>query len=136
MKRVEVVAGVIQNTQGQYLCVQRGPNKFSYIDQKFEFPGGKIEFGEDRVSALERELCEELDLKDVSVADALITVEHTYPDFHLTMHAYLCKVTTNRHILKEHINSKWLNIEEMDFLDWAAADIPILNYLQHLNADH
>ena len=130
MKRVEVVAGVIQNTQGQFLCVQRGPNKLPYINCKYEFPGGKIELGEDRVSALKRELNEELGLKELAVENPLITVEHTYPDFHLTMHAYLCIVHSNKHVLKEHINSKWLDIEDMEHLDWAAADLPILFYLQ------
>jgi len=130
MKQVEVVAGVIQNSLGQYLCVQRGPNKYAYIDHKYEFPGGKIEFGEDRRTALIRELGEELEIEELIIESELITVEHAYPDFYLTMHAFLCIVPTNKHVLKEHINSKWLNIEEMEHLDWAAADVPILFYLQ------
>ena len=61
-KLVEVVAAIIVHND-EILCVQRGPNKYAYISEKFEFPGGKIEPGEDQVSALKRELNEELNVE-------------------------------------------------------------------------
>lgn len=45
MKEIKVSAAIIIN-KGKILCVQRGVNKFEYISNKFEFPGGKIEEGE------------------------------------------------------------------------------------------
>ena len=45
MKKIEVVAGIII-CNGFIFCVQRPKNKFHYISEKYEFPGGKIEEGE------------------------------------------------------------------------------------------
>ena len=54
---------------------------------------------------------------------------HEYPDFELTMHSFICEVETKELTLNEHINQEWLTIKELDKLDWAAADIPIVNKL-------
>lgn len=130
MKRIEVVAAIIQH-DGKTLCVQRGPAKFDYIHHKFEFPGGKVEPGETGEQAITRELKEELHL-DIFKADYFMTVNHAYPDFHLTMHAYICPVETRVIQLTEHIDAKWLSLEELPELDWAAADVPIVNKLKGL----
>ncbi len=127
MKSIEVVAAIIQNDD-KTLCVQRGPAKFDYIHHKFEFPGGKVEQGESRESAIVRELKEELNL-DISNMNFFMTVEHTYPDFHIVMHAFICQVGDRYIELTEHIDAKWLAIEELAQLDWAEADIPIVERL-------
>ena len=64
-KIIFVVAGVIIFDK-KILCVQRGINKYKYISEKFEFPGGKIEENETDVSALHREILEELSM-DISI---------------------------------------------------------------------
>jgi len=110
------------------LCVQRPKNKYSYISEKFEFPGGKIEDGESKEEALHRELLEELNLS-TKIKSSFLTVVHQYPDFELTMHSYICEVDTQSLTLREHIDQKWLKINELNSLDWAAADIPIVEKL-------
>jgi 8-oxo-dGTP diphosphatase len=127
MKSIEVAAAIIQH-EGKTLCVQRGPAKFDYIHHKFEFPGGKLESGETGEEAIMRELQEELHLC-IPRADYFMTVDHTYPDFHVTMHAYICLVANRDIVLTEHIDAKWLSIEELPQLDWAAADVPIVEKL-------
>jgi 8-oxo-dGTP diphosphatase len=127
MKRIEVVAGIIVH-QDQILCVQRPKNKLSYISEKFEFPGGKIETGETREEALHRELLEELDIS-ATIDSFYLTVVHEYPDFELTMHSFICEVETKELTLHEHIDQKWLVRGELTTLDWAAADIPIVDKL-------
>ena len=127
MKRITVVAAVIENT-GQFLCVQRAENKFEYISKKYEFPGGKVEDGETQEEALKREILEELSL-DVAVAEKIITVDHSYPDFSISMHAYRCSSQNQDITMHEHIDYKWLELEDLDRLDWAAADIPIVEKL-------
>ena len=127
MKRIEVVAGVIFY-QDQILCVQRPKNKFNYISEKFEFPGGKIEEGETREEALHRELFEELTIS-IKIKSFYLTVDYEYPDFELTMHSFICEVETKALTLHEHIDHKWLPLEELTMPDWAAADIPIVDKL-------
>jgi len=126
-KSIEVVAAVIFR-EGRVLCVQRPENAREYVSLKWEFPGGKIESGENREQALKREIHEELDV-EIGNLDYFMTVEHTYPDFHLVMHAYTCSIAKGEPVLKEHIALKWLRVEELDQLDWAAADIPIVEKL-------
>ncbi len=54
-KKVEVVAAVIMHNQ-KILCVQRSENKYAYISKKFEFPGGKMEEGENKKQTIIREI--------------------------------------------------------------------------------
>ena len=127
MKKIEVVAAIIY-CGDEILCVQRPENKLKYISKKFEFPGGKIEDGESKQEALKREILEELGI-NLSIGDLFLTVVHSYPDFELTMHSFICKVNSKDLMLHEHISLKWLNTEILNQLDWAAADIPIVNKL-------
>ncbi len=127
MKKVEVVAGVIF-WKDLVLCVQRPKNKLHYISEKFEFPGGKIEADETKEVALHRELLEELNLS-TKIKSFFLTVIHEYPDFELTMHSFICEVDSKELTLHEHIDQKWLKINELTTLDWAAADVPIVKKL-------
>jgi 8-oxo-dGTP diphosphatase len=127
MKKIEVVAAVIY-CEDQVLCVQRPRNKLPYISEKFEFPGGKVEIGESREEALHRELWEELNII-IDIRSFFLTLVHQYPDFELTMHSFLCEVESKELTLHEHIDQKWLALGELNSLDWAAADIPIVNKL-------
>lgn len=127
MKKIEVVAGIIF-FQDQILCVQRPQNKLLYISEKFEFPGGKIENGETHKEALQRELIEELNIS-TTIKSFYLTVVHEYPDFELTMHSFICEVDTKELTLNEHISQEWLTLNELQKLDWAAADIPIVDKL-------
>lgn len=127
MKHIEVVAAVIKKG-GKYLCTKRNISKYKYISYKYEFPGGKVERGETPEEALAREMFEELSV-EIAVHDLCTTIEHTYPDFMLTMHAYNCSLVTIDIQLNEHVKYVWLDAHELDQLDWAAADLPIVDLL-------
>jgi 8-oxo-dGTP diphosphatase len=126
-KKIEVVAAIIY-FKDEILCVQRPVSKLSYISEKFEFPGGKIENGETKIDALKREIFEELNIT-LNIKSFFMTVLHEYPDFELTMHSYVCEVDSKEVVLNEHISLEWLNIKDLKKLDWAAADIPIVDKL-------
>ena len=86
-KHIEVVAAVICDGN-RIFATQRGYGEWK---DWWEFPGGKMEPGETPEAALQREIREEL-ATDISVESLLTTVCYDYPNFHLTMHCYLCKV--------------------------------------------
>lgn len=117
-KRIEVVAAIIRDDEGRIFATQRG-----YGDMKdgWEFPGGKMEKGETPEQALRREIKEELDTLIV-VENLLTTVEWDYPDFHLTMHCYWCRVESGELTLKEHEAARWLTLDQLDTVDWLPAD--------------
>ncbi|MFM8347291.1 MAG: (deoxy)nucleoside triphosphate pyrophosphohydrolase [Bacteroidota bacterium] len=126
MKIITVVAAVIERGP-HVLCVRRGHSNHQYLSGKWEFPGGKIEAGETETTALSREILEELSMT-ITITEKLMVVEHTYPDFQLTMHTYRCQ-SGDTPTLHEHEALHWLTREELPALDWAAADWPIVNYL-------
>ena len=135
MKQIEVAAGILMN-DGQVLCVQRPLAKFDYISFKYEFPGGKLEAGEDPAAALKRELQEEMNLDvDLSDLDYFMTVSHDYPDFRITMHCLVCKLPHRSIELVEHIAFQWLKPNQLETLDWAAADQPIVARLMEEYAE-
>lgn len=129
MKTVEVVAAIIVKNN-EVLCMQRPENKKEYLSKKYEFPGGKVENGEALSVALRREINEEMELDlPFSEQGYFMTVDHQYPDFNLVMHAYLCKVDDLTFTMTEHIDAFWANKTNIEQLDWAAADIPIVKKL-------
>jgi 8-oxo-dGTP diphosphatase len=87
-----------------------------------------VEHGETKKEALERELLEELCIS-TNIKSLFLTVVHEYPDFELTMHSFICEVETKELTLNEHKAKEWLTLKELKKLDWAAADIPIVNKL-------
>ncbi len=127
MKTIEVVAAIIIY-DSKVLCVQRGENKLDYISKKFEFPGGKMEAGETKEDAIKREILEELKMY-IEVQEEFLSVTHQYPDFHLIMHSFICICENPIVTLTEHISYMWLNKSDLDLLDWAEADIPIVTKL-------
>lgn len=129
MKKIEVVAAIIVKDK-EVLCTQRNYNKQDYISYKYEFPGGKVESGETLIEALVREIKEELNaIINLYEKDFFMKVDHSYPDFNLVLHSYICKLDNFTFNLNEHINYKWCSKDEIKKLDWAAADIPIVNRL-------
>ena len=128
MKHYFVSAAIIQ-VKDEILCFQRGPSKFEYVSEKYEFPGGKIEEGETPEIALVREIKEELNL-DIFGLEFFQTVDHQYPDFKITMHAFKCFASNLEEIqLNEHLNFLQLSWRQLSSLDWAAADIPFVEKL-------
>jgi 8-oxo-dGTP diphosphatase len=128
-KHIHVVAAVVEH-EGRVLCVQRGATRYAYTAHRWEFPGGKVEPGETEPQALARELREELEL-DIEPQELITIVNHEYPDFCITMAAYRCQAASGepRFVLREHRAALWLLPSQLDSLDWAAADKPIVEQL-------
>lgn len=108
--------------------MQRCRSDQEYTSQRWEFPGGKIEDGESGYDALLREIKEEMDW-DIFVGRLLGTITYEYPDFTISLEAYLCKGGKGQFKLLEHLDYKWLKRSEMSALDWTEADKEVLALL-------
>ena len=128
MKTIEVVAAVIYE-DGAYFATQRGSGEFEGM---WEFPGGKIEPGESRESALIREIQEELGVS-ISVEDFICTTDYDYPSFHLTMHCYICSIESVEIELREHKSARWLSVDMLDSVEWLPADKEVVDKLRYNN---
>ncbi len=130
MKHVEVVCALIQREDGKIFCCKRCPGRA--LANKWEFPGGKIEQDETKEEAIVREIKEELK-SDIAVIKYIGVSNHDYVDlenpFSITMYAYLCKLIKGNLELTEHIDSCYASVEEMKLMDFAAADIFLIDIL-------
>lgn len=99
---------------------------------KWEFPGGKMEAGETDCDCLHRELAEELQMK-VKVIKKLPEFSYHYPDFAVTLIAFHCQLLSKHYSPSEHDQIDWLLPEDLPGLDWAAADVQLMEYVcKHL----
>ena len=92
---------------------------------KWEFPGGKIEEGETAEECLIREIEEELSVR-VEVTDVMPPSVYNDGNQSIRLFPFLCKIVTGEIILHEHAAYLWLSANELTLLDWAEADIPVL----------
>jgi 8-oxo-dGTP diphosphatase len=132
MKPLEVVCALIVNSAGKILACQRSSE--SSLAGKWEFPGGKIEPAESAQAALRREIIEELEVS-ISILRPLAIVKHRYPDFEIALSPFLCEIIGSEvPNAVEHSQIRWVNLDEANELDWAEADIPIIQqYKNHYN---
>ena len=123
MKTIRVVAAILIDNGKVFATRQYGEFKDGW-----EFPGGKNDAGETPEEALVREIKEELDT-EVEVLNLLDTVEYDYPNFHLSMDCFICKIKSGDLVLKEHEASAWLTKETLYSVNWLPADqglIPLI----------
>jgi 8-oxo-dGTP diphosphatase len=119
-KVIDVTCALIIDSERRLLATQR--SAIMSLPLKWELPGGKIEPDETPEQCLIREIKEELNI-------------HNYPFITVKLIPFISKCTNGEIELKEHADFKWLTTNELLDLDWADADIPILNnYLNYLNA--
>ena len=127
MKTVRVVAAIIIR-DGKVFASQRG---YGQWQGWWEFPGGKIETGECPQEALVREIREELEA-EIQVGEQIKTIEWDYPDFHLTMHCFVCSLVSESMHLNEHEASAWLTRDTLHSVRWLPADKGLVDRLKKM----
>ena len=123
---IQVCCAIIQEMEGNYLAVQRGPNMRH--PGKWEFPGGKVEPGETLRDCFRREIMEELIL-GIHVSRAYPSVIHHYPDLSIELHPFGCSIQSGSLQLHEHRAARWCDKRTLLQLDWAEADLLIIRQL-------
>ena len=124
-----VVALVLENHQGEILIAKRDKNK--HQGGLWEFPGGKVESGETRFQALQREIKEELDYKLIQ-ATPLKCITHRYTDISIKLDVWFAKDI--KPIVKSNENQplKWVTKAQLPRIKMPAADKPIIDALLSL----
>jgi len=120
---VRVAAGVIEGADGRVLLTQRLQN--AHQGGKWEFPGGKIEAGEEAEQALSRELFEELGIRPTQVRE-LIEVAHDYGDKLVRLFVYVVESFDGQPEGREGQPMAWFTSAQLSGLDFPAANVPIL----------
>lgn len=127
-KTVAVVCAIIFHND-KILAVQRGPNMS--LPLKWEFPGGKLEPNETEQDCIKREIKEELNI-EIEVKNRLTPSYFEYPNITIELIPYLAQYLSGEIVLAEHKGYQFLSTSELNNLDWAEADLPILKELQSL----
>jgi len=127
MKRViHVVGAAICNKQGDVLCALRGPNMS--LPNVWEFPGGKVEEGEDPEAALVREIHEELGCT-ISIVKLLADVFYEYEHAIVHLRTYEARLIDGEPQAREHAELRWVPLSQLRALGWAPADLPTVEAL-------
>ena len=124
---VHIAAGVLKNPRGEVLICQRPANKI--YPGEWEFPGGKVEAGEDAPTALRRELREELGIAVVA-ARPLIRLRYSYPELAVDLDTWLVTAWRGEPVSSEHPATAWVMPEALPLRQLLAADQPIVQALR------
>ena len=122
-KAMQVVCAIITDAAGRVLAARRPEDKT--LPGKWEFPGGKVEVDEEPIEALEREILEELGCC-IRVEAPLPPVQHDYPHGRVMLQPYRAALTAGFPECREHAELRWVAPGDIDKLDWAEADLPLL----------
>ena len=125
---LEVVAAIIF-FENKILVTQRKFSKNSAFSYKYEFPGGKVEDNEDKITALRRELMEELNLKITSFKH-FASYNYNYDINKIKLNFFVSNVNELKITLKVHVSYKLVTVKQLSQLDWLAADYEVIKMLQ------
>jgi 8-oxo-dGTP diphosphatase len=127
-KTLNVVAGILSRKDRFLVCQRRGDGAFPH---KWEFPGGKIEPGEDASGALERELREELDIA-VESAREVFRHAHVYADGTRVELAFF-EVRAYGGEPRNRVFQRivWVSAHELEGLDFLEGDLPLIHELRN-----
>lgn len=128
---MEVTCAIILNAD-KILVTQRSEKM--KLPLKWEFPGGKIEENETAENCLVREIKEELNIK-IQILERLESKYFDYENFSIKLIPFVAKYLSGEIELLEHKEFLWLPKEQLKQLDWASADVSIVDAFLKMNYD-
>lgn len=127
MKRIHVVAAIILDQNRQKVLIAKRPN---HVHQGglWEFPGGKLEFGEQPQYGLARELKEELGIV-VNKTTPGLQISHDYPDKHVLLDVWTVDDFCGTAVGKEGQLIRWVERDELSHYEFPEANQAILHFI-------
>ncbi len=133
MKNPILVMAAIIEDKGKFLITQRP--KDVHNGERWEFPGGKVDFGEDPRYALGREIEEELGIK-IEADDILELSSHVYDEKkHIVLVACHCRYISGKVKKKQIKDFKWVKPDKMMDFDITEADLPFIKRLLEIKGE-
>jgi mutator protein MutT len=125
---VHVVAAAVIDAMGRVLIAQRPTGK--HLAGGWEFPGGKLEPGEERLAGLARELREELGIRIEASARPLIRVRHAYPSRDVLLDVWVVRRFAGEPQGLDGQALRWCAVEDLGQANLLPADEPIVAALR------
>ncbi len=114
--------------ENKKILIDKRLNKGSMAN-KWEFPGGKFEKGEDAIACITREIKEELGL-EIQVDNHLIDVHYDYAQFSLTLTVYYAHILSGEPQTLECAEIRWVELEELSSFDFPPANYQIIEAIK------
>jgi 8-oxo-dGTP diphosphatase len=131
-KKIIIVPCAVFEKEGHIFAAQRSHNMS--LPLKWEFPGGKVDDGETEAEALHREIMEELSV-EIEIGARLTPTFKEDPHRIICLVPYICRIISLPIILTEHLQYKWVAMDEILNLDWAEADLGVIEtYTRYLES--
>jgi mutator protein MutT len=123
----QIGVAVIRDRQGRILIDRRRAK--DTMGGLWEFPGGKIEEDETVEECIKREILEELAI-DIKVINHLITIDHTYTKFRITLFVHCCLHVSGEPQAIECDEIRWVTVAELDRFTFPEANFKIIAALR------
>jgi|TARA_B100001105_G_scaffold251193_1_gene240567 8-oxo-dGTP diphosphatase len=129
LKKIDVAAGILIDKNNRVLITQRIEGKL--LKGFWEFPGGKLNIGENPEIALKRELEEELGISVISY-EPFMQLEHCYYNQAVNIDFFLVHKWLGSIVGLDGQNIQWVKISRLPKKKLLEADIPIIKALQEI----
>lgn len=123
----KIGVAVILNNQNEILIDRRPVN--GLLGGLWEFPGGKVEENETIQECIKREIAEEIDI-EIEVREHLITLDHAYTHFKVTLNVYVCRYLSGEPKPVECEEIRWVKLEELEQYPFPKANSKIIEQLK------
>ena len=125
---INVVAAIIFYNN-KVLATQRFYSTDLHTSLKYEFPGGKVRKNEDHITALKRELKEELDLK-VKKLNYYFHNNFIYPNKIVNLYFFTCTIERFNLKMRAHKSFKLLSVDRLRDVEWLEGDYLVIKQLE------